>query len=409
MSLHPTSGLMPVEQALDYLQAQPVAVLEDELVPLAQALGRVLAIDVFSGVMVPPADNSAVDGYVIGVSSIEANEPQWLPVSLRIPAGQVPESLDEGAAGRIFTGAQIPQGGNAVVMQEDCELKDGKVLIPAFVKGGNNVRPAGQDITLGEKVFTQGHRLQPQDLGLLASIGVGEVRVKRRLKVAVLSTGDELIEPGEADQPGKIYNSNRYTLRSLLETQSCEIIDLGIVKDDYASTLQALEFAAKNADLILSSGGVSVGEEDHVKAAISALGKLDLWRLAIKPGKPLAFGKVGDVPFIGLPGNPCAVFVTFTIIAKPFIARMQGREAAELLPFKLPATFEVKKPGLRQEYLRVRLANNQGQLVLEAYPNQSSGVLSSASWADGFAVVPKGEVVKQGELVDYLPFAKLLA
>ncbi|WP_020408079.1 gephyrin-like molybdotransferase Glp [Hahella ganghwensis] len=401
------AGLMPVDQALDYLLSNVSLVDQTEDVDLNSALGRVLAEPVVSVVNVPPYDNSAVDGYVIGNDSVDSKDALELSVSQRIPAGIVPSRLKAGSAARIFTGAEIPEGGLAVVMQEDCEIADHQVVVPAGISAGQNVRKCGQDIRSGEVVLNVGHLLQAQDVGLLASIGVAKVRCFRRLKVAVISTGDELIEPGEAPAPGKIYNSNRYTLVSLLQRLGCEIIDLGIVPDQLDATLDALSSASREADLILSSGGVSVGEEDHVKVAVQQLGALDLWRLAIKPGKPLAYGNVSGTPFLGLPGNPSAVFVTFAIIARPYIEKAQGRRSRESARMKVPVGFSVKKAGIRQEYLRVRLIEKEGQLILDKFPNQSSGVLSSASWADGFAVIPAGKTLEEGDLAEYLSFAGL--
>ncbi|OZG72125.1 molybdopterin molybdenumtransferase MoeA [Hahella sp. CCB-MM4] len=404
---HPSANLMPVEQALEYLLRTAVSVNDGEKVVLYDALDRILAEHVYSNVDVPPYDNSAVDGYVVGAGSVGVGQPQELSVSQRIPAGTVPLELQQGTAARIFTGAEVPQGGAAVVMQESCQVDGDRVTLPPDIPEGQNVRKAGQDVRSGQMVLESGRKLQPQDLGLLASVGIGEVSCRRRLKVAVLSTGDELIEPGEPAAPGKIFNSNRYTMVALLKRLGCDILDLGIVPDDYQATVEALSTAAGQADLILSSGGVSVGEEDHVKAAVEHLGQLDLWRLAIKPGKPLAFGNVAGKPFLGLPGNPSAVFVTFSIIARPFIEKLQGREVQSAAKVMLPVGFSVSKAGLRQEYMRVRVVERDGGLSLEPHPNQSSGVLSSATWAEGFAVIPPGRTFEQGDLVEYLAFSGL--
>lgn len=399
--------LQSVDAMLQELMAQ--AIPNDEYIdmPVADALGKVLAEDIASGIDVPPHDNSAVDGYAVYSSDCQQNTPTTLPISQRIPAGSVPAPLAPGTAARIFTGATIPAGATAVIMQEDCSEQDDQVTLSGAVQPQQNIRPQGQDIQTHQIILNKGHSLRAQDMGLLASIGVGSVKVHRPLKIAILSTGDELVEPGQAAQEGQIYNSNRYTLRGLLSGFGFEIIDFGIVKDTLDATLSALTQAADEADIIITSGGVSVGEEDHVKAAINQLGELNLWKLAIKPGKPFAFGRVANTPIIGLPGNPGAVFVTFCILARPYLLKSQGANSVTAHSFKLPLSFSVNRPGKRREYLRTRINHQDGKAVIESYPNQSSGVLSSASWADGFAVIPEHSAPQVGEEVEFIPFTEL--
>ncbi len=341
-----------------------------------------------------------MDGYALRAA--DAGSP--LPVVQRIAAGAVGAALQPGSAARIFTGAPLPAGADAVVMQENCREKEGVLFIDSAIKVGDNVRPRGQDISAGATVLSRGRRLRPQDLGLLASVGQSEVLVYRPLRVAILSTGDELVEPGQPLQgPAQVYNSNRYTLTGLLHGLGMEVLDLGIVPDDPEATARALEQGAAQADCVISSGGVSVGEEDHVKSQVEALGELTLWKLAIKPGKPLAFGAIAETPFIGLPGNPTSVFVTFCLIARPFLLKRQGVQEAAVARLTARAAFEVKRPGSRQDYLRVSLCEEQGELVAQRYSNQSSGVLSSVSHSDALAVVPAQQSVANGDRVQVIP------
>ena len=398
------SALLPVEQALAQVLSSARPVRDVVELPLLDAHGYVLACDIVSSIDVPGDDNSAMDGYALRAS--EAG--QALPVSQRIPAGSLGSALASATAARIFTGAPVPPGADAVVMQEDCAERDGVLSISGSVKVGQNIRPRGQDIAAGATVLEKGRILRPQDIGLLASIGLGTVSVYRPLRVAVLSTGDELVEPGSGELcSGQLYNSNRYTLASLLRSLSLEIIDGGIVADDADITARALRGAASGADCVITSGGVSVGDEDHVKNQVERLGQLDLWKLAIKPGKPLAFGRIGDTPFIGLPGNPTSVFVTFCLIARPFLLKLQGVAEPELPRFQASAAFTVDKPGGRQEYMRVTLVNTSRGLQATKFSNQSSGVLSSVSHSNAFAVIPPGTTVSDGDLVEVIPLDSL--
>ncbi len=333
----------------------------------------------------------------------------------------MPKSLTAGTAVRIFTGSEIPAGADTVVMQERCRAIDGdennatetenSVEIPADITRGDNIREKGMDIASGSVILKRGHKLLPQDLGLLASIGLAQVKVYRRLKLAILSTGDEIVEPGQICPAGHIYNSNRYTLAGLIDAMGMERIDMGIVADDADATEKVLRRAAELADCVITTGGVSVGEEDHVKACVEKLGELQLWRLAIKPGKPLAFGQVLGKPFFGLPGNPAAVFVTFAMVARPYLLRFQGCEDG-LLPTTLTvqANFDRKFPVKRQEYLRARLnISEHGVMSASLHSNQSSGALSTASWSNGFAVQAVDQLIASGDKVKFIPFSELFA
>jgi molybdopterin molybdotransferase len=388
--------------------ASPISLRQNasEAVPLTQALNRVLAEDLVSGIDVPPADNSAVDGYAVTAEDLATT--LSLPISQRIPAGIDPTPLEKSSAARIFTGASIPEGANAVIMQEQTSLDDGGNLVQfqTQAKAQQNIRPKGQDIEAGQTILHQGQTLSPQRLGLAASIGFATVKVYRPLKVAILSTGDELVEPGEATKPGQIYNSNRYLLHGLLNNFQFEIIDLGVIPDQLEATQTALKKAANSADVIITTGGASVGEEDYIQKAIKSLGHIDLWRVAIKPGKPFMFGKIDNTPVLGLPGNPGAVFVTFLQLARPFLLKAQGINHCSPASFKLPLGFDIKRAGIRREFLRAK-QDSSGQLC--RHPNQSSGMLSSASWAEGFAVIKEGETPKQRDLVEFIPFSGLFS
>jgi len=407
--------MLTAQQALDHLLSHAQAVEQTEDVPMQAALGRVLAKNVNSLVDVPPLDNTSMDGYAVRAADA-AISGAVLHIAQRIPAGSMGAQLEPGTAARIFTGAPVPPGADAVVMQEDCTLVEGsatQVQVNIAPKTGQWIRRRGEDLTAGKTALRAGIFLRPQELGVAASAGLTHLNVRRRVKVAAFFTGDELALPGQPLKPGGIYNSNRDTLLACLSSLGCEPTDLGIVPDRLDATRQALRDASKHHDLILTSGGVSVGEEDHIKPAVTAEGRLDLWQIAIKPGKPLAFGAVrksnepndGEAWFIGLPGNPVSSFVTFLLFVRPFILKLQGREVVPNPSYMMRADFDWLKADRRNEFLRVKL-NHQGGLDL--FPNQSSGVLTSASWGDGLVDCPPDQPIHRGDLVKYIPFDALL-
>ncbi|MBU3640883.1 gephyrin-like molybdotransferase Glp [Polynucleobacter sp. Fuers-14] len=406
--------MLTAQQALDHLLSHAQTVGEIEKVAMQAALGRVLAENVNSLVDVPPLDNTAMDGYAVRSADI-ATPGKSLKIAQRIPAGSMGTPLESGTAARIFTGAPVPPGADAVVMQEDCALEgeSGQVTINTAPIAGQWIRRRGEDLTAGKTALTAGTFLRPQELGVAASAGLTHLSVKRRVKVAAFFTGDELALPGEPLKPGGIYNSNRDTLLACLKSLGCDATDLGIVPDRLEATRAALLKASKDHDLIITSGGVSVGEEDHIKPAVTAEGRLDLWQIAIKPGKPLAFGAVrksdepkdGEAWFIGLPGNPVSSFVTFLLFVRPFILKLQGREVSLPQSYLMRADFDWLKADRRNEFLRVKLNSNCG---LDLFPNQSSGVLTSASWGDGLVDCPPNQPIKAGDLVKYIPFDALL-
>jgi len=432
--------LKSLDDALAELLSHAACLTDVECVPTLDADGRVLAQDVVSALQVPPKDNSAMDGYAVRCADLAAG--LALPVSQRIPAGSSGSPLSPMSVARIFTGAPVPEGADAVVMQEDCSVQDdGAVLVRERVPLGQWIRRSGEDVTQGAVILSKGERLTPASLGLAASIGMSQLQVVRRPKVALFSTGDELVMPGDVPPehmpPGAIYNSNRFFLQALLKRLGCEVSDLGIVPDSRAATVEALRKAAQHHDLILTSGGVSVGEEDHIKPAVQSLGQLDLWQIAIKPGKPFAYGQVrrdgvvdglktdegsgiavrarsgscagdgaGLAHFIGLPGNPVSSFVTFLMLVRPFLLKLQG--VADVAPQSIAATadFVWARGDKRREFLRVR-RNAAG--ALELFPNQSAGVLTSAVWGDGLVDNPPGQTIAPGDVVRFIAFAEVLS
>lgn len=412
----PRKPLKPLDDALQELlaHAQPMAGVQQ--IDTFDADGRVLLQAAVSPLQVPPQDNSAMDGYAVRAAEC-ASADAVLPVSQRIPAGTAPEALAAGSVARIFTGAPVPAGADAIVMQEDCEVQeDGRVRIKAQPVAGQWIRRSGEDITQGATVIEAGTRLTPAHLGLAASMGFASLPVARKPRVALFSTGDELVMPGTVApqdmKPGSIYNSNRFFLRALLLRMGCEVTDLGIVPDDREATIAALADAAIDHDVIVTSGGVSVGEEDHIKPAVQQLGQLDLWQISIKPGKPFAYGRVnreydsGFAHFIGLPGNPVSSFVTFQVLVRPFLLRLQGVQ--QVLPRSIAARadFVWPKGDKRREFLRVRYNERGG---LELFKNQSSGVLTSTAWGDGVVDNPANTTIAEGDSVRFIPFAELMA
>ncbi len=402
--------MLTLDDALARLLGAVQPLLQTETVSSFDALGRVLAADVHSLVDVPSLDNSAMDGYVLRCADVTA-EGATLPISQRIAAGVMPVPLQPGTAARIFTGAPVPEGADAVVMQEKCDALDGAVRINTVPTPGLAIRRRGEDVLRDSVVLSAGLKLSPQALGLAASVGMAQLTVLRRPKVALFSTGDELVMPGEPLRPGAIYNSNRFTLRALLQALGCLCTDLGIVPDNLSATRDALRRAAEGHDLIVTSGGVSVGEEDHLKPAVEAEGRLDLWQIAIKPGKPLAFGQVNRTDgsptwFIGLPGNPVSSFVTFLLAVRPVLLRLQGVAQTQPVGVEMRADFDWPRADKRREFLRAR-RNAQGGLDL--FPHQGSGVLTSTVWGDGLIDNPPGQTIAQGDLVHFVPYSEWLA
>jgi len=401
------SKLTNVDDALSLILSRAAPISRSEEVDLASSLKRVLAENQYVPADVPPSDNSAVDGYA--VRHMDGRPGTYLPVSVRIPAGMAPKVLQPGTSARIFTGSEIPEGADAVVMQENVRRSGDEILIQASVAAGQNIRKRGQDLTQGDLALVKGTILRPQEMGLLASMGIQRIRVQSKLRVAILTTGDELVDPGQPLAPGQIYNTNRFTLLGLLTEAGCEVTLCETLEDTRGATRKALERAVAGADLIITSGGVSVGEEDHVRAVLEETGSLSLWRLAIKPGKPLAFGELAGTPVIGLPGNPAAVLVTFMVVAMPFIRKSQGR--THILPVgeRIRAEFAATDVSVRREFVRARKETSGTDVRVVMFPNQSSGVLSSTCWASGLAVVPENLRVARGDLVTFYSFTELLS
>ena len=413
----PRPSLKPLDTAVAELLVFALPLDAAEQVSTFDADGRVLAEDVVSPLQVPPQDNSAMDGYALRHGDVPGAG-TVLPVSQRIAAGGIGSPLQAGTAARIFTGAQIPPGADAVVMQEECavvaDAMDAGGLACVRVNGapraGQNIRRSGEDVTVGSVVLPRGTRLTPAALGLAASVGRHLLSVARQPRVALFSTGDELVMPGEVApqdmRPGAIYNSNRFFQRALLARLGCFVTDMGIVPDQLAATIQTMREAARDHDLVLTCGGVSVGEEDHIRPAVQALGQLDMWQIAIKPGKPFAYGRVGSAHFIGLPGNPVSSLVTFMLLVRPFLLRLQGVRDVAPRAVAVRADFAWPRADRRREFLRARFNASGG---LDLFPNQSSGVLTSAVWGDGLVDTLPGRTIAPGDSVQFLPFSNLLS
>ena len=392
-----------VEECINKLLAQPLKLPATVATDLLEARDRVLAEDVVSDIDVPPADNSAMDGYAIRASDLDSTNS--LPIDQRIQAGDEPKTLIRNTTARIFTGAEIPSGADTVVMQENCIVDSNLVSFNETILAGSNIRRQGQDIASGSVVVKKGQRLRAQELGLLASIGLTKANTYQPLKIAIVNTGNELIEPGQALKKGQIYNSNRFLLDGILNGWGFDVTHCEIVADNFSSTKEALKKISQSNDIVITTGGVSVGEEDHIKPAVEALGAIDLWKVAIKPGKPFAFGHIQDTPFIGLPGNPASVFATLLILARPFLLKQQGLNADNWQANVLNSTANFdKKISNREDYLRARYSDGK----VDIYPNQSSGVLSSASWGNCFVKQSVGETIRQNQNASILLYSDLL-
>ena len=403
--------MMSVDEAVSIIAARVTAVGDVEVVSLTEADGRILAKDIAAPLPLPPFTNSAVDGYAVRSGDLPQLEERTFPVAGRVQAGaSVHEPIKPGHATRIFTGAPLPQGADTVFMQEDVRLDQGRVVLPAGLKPGANVRPAGEDIAIGHPALKSGQRLRPQDVALAAAFGLTHVEVRRRIRVAVFSTGNELVSPGAPRGPAQLFDSNRFMLMAMLVRLGCEVSDLGILRDDRASLASALKKVADAHDLIVTTGGVSTGEEDHVKAAVESVGTLVLWRMAIKPGRPVAMGIIGGTPFIGLPGNPVASFVTFVHVVRPTILALAGAIQQHLVPMPVRAAFTYKKKIARREYVRVNLRKSEdGVLEAVKFPREGAGLLSSLVDTDG--LVELGEEITQvqpGQTVGFLSYASLI-
>lgn len=405
MNVCDSGDLLPVEEAIEQLLAQAPPPPSTEVITLTQALGRVVAEDVFSPLDLPGWDNSAMDGYALRAFDVP-EQGGHLEVVGRIAAGHSSdEPLQAGQAVRIFTGAPLPPGADSVVAQERCRVYGQRIWCPP-IRLGDHVRKRGEELQRGQQVLSAGKRLRAQEIGLLAAAGIPRVKVYRPLRVCLLSSGDELREPGESLAPGQIYNSNRYLIAALLRGWGVEVHDYGVMADALTASRDALALASSECDLLLTTGGVSVGEEDHLKQAIRELGKVEFWRLAIQPGKPLAFGQVAGKPWLGLPGNPTAALVTALVVVRPFLLRAQGAERVLPVPASVPAAFEWLKPNPRRQYLRARLGpGSDGQLRAILHPQQSSAMLVAACWADGLVIVERGQQVLKGAAVPFLSFA----
>lgn len=403
--------MLPVEEAVALIAARVTPVGETEAVVLAEADGRILATDVTAPLPLPPFTNSAVDGYAVRIADLSINDDSILPVAGRVQAGAAArDAIAPGHAARIFTGAPMPEGADTVFMQEDVRLEGGRVVLPKGLRAGANVRPAGEDIARGSMALPRGHRMRPQDVALAAAFGLTHIDARRRIRVAVFSTGNELVSPGSLLDEAQLYDSNRFMLIAMLRRLGCEVSDLGILRDDRTALAASLKKAAGAHDLVLTSGGVSTGEEDHVKAAVEAVGSLVLWRMAIKPGRPVAMGIIGGTPFIGLPGNPVASFVTFIHVVRPTILALAGAKQQPLVLVPVRAAFAYRKKIARREYVRVNLRRAaDGMLEVVKFPREGAGLLSSLVETDGLAELGEETTrIEPGQMVGFLNYASVV-
>ena len=405
----PAPPMLSVEQAREYLLQRTRGIEESERIAVVDALGRIVAGDVVAPIDVPGHANSAMDGYAVRSADIPASGESTLRVTQRIAAGDVGSALAAGEAARIFTGAPVPEGADAIAIQEDCRRDGTSVVVPGPLAPGTFVRPRGNDIRSGAVVLESGTRVRPQEMGVAASVGIDRIEVRRRPRVAIVSSGDELRLPGEPLGPGQIYNSNRFTLIGLLERLGCDVVDLGLVADTLEATRAALLDGANRADVLITTGGVSVGEEDHVRRALESVGELEMWKVRVKPGKPIVYGRIGPSDLLGLPGNPVSALVTFCLFVRPFILRRLGAARVFPVPVRVAARFEWPKPGGRREYARARLVMGEdGDAAAEIHTRQGSDVLSATAWATGLVEIAEGTTVAPGDRVRYYSFGDLL-